>query len=109
MALAMMHLNEEPLPPSSWVPDIPPQLEEVVMSALSKYPLRRPNIDELAQRLSRATEKKASHQAQAKSRASLYPTPIYVAALPAEASPNKPPLDGGAAGSLVKKNGKPEN
>jgi eukaryotic-like serine/threonine-protein kinase len=39
--LARMHLEEKPIPPSEYVPDIPAALEEIVMKVLSKEPAAR--------------------------------------------------------------------
>src|SRR5512143_53645 len=39
--LARMHLEENPIPPSEYVPDIPSALEEIVMKVLSKEPAAR--------------------------------------------------------------------
>ena len=36
-----MHLEENPIPPSEYVPDIPAALEEIVMKVLSKEPAAR--------------------------------------------------------------------
>src|SRR5258706_1169961 len=39
--LARMHLEENPIPPSEYVPDIPTALEEIVLKVLSKEPAAR--------------------------------------------------------------------
>jgi serine/threonine-protein kinase len=39
--LARMHLEEKPIPPSEYVPDIPEALEEIVLKVLSKEPAAR--------------------------------------------------------------------
>lgn len=39
--LARMHLEEPPIPPSEYIPDIPPALEEIVLKVLSKEPAAR--------------------------------------------------------------------
>jgi eukaryotic-like serine/threonine-protein kinase len=39
--LARMHLEENPIPPSEYVPDIPSALEEIIMKVLSKEPAAR--------------------------------------------------------------------
>ena len=39
--LARMHLEEQPIPPSEYVPDIPTALEEIVLKVLSKEPAAR--------------------------------------------------------------------
>jgi serine/threonine-protein kinase len=36
-----MHLEEDPIPPSEYVPDIPKALEEIVLKVLSKEPAAR--------------------------------------------------------------------
>jgi serine/threonine protein kinase len=84
MAIAMMHLNEEPQPPSRLVPGIPRDFEEVVMSALAKHPLQRPGIDELAYRLIQVSKEGPSHPARSALRAPLDATPIQMPALPPE-------------------------
>jgi serine/threonine-protein kinase len=39
--LARMHLEHNPIPPSEYIPDIPPALEEIVLKVLSKEPSAR--------------------------------------------------------------------
>jgi serine/threonine-protein kinase len=39
--LARMHLEENPIPPSEYIPDIPTALEEIVMKVLAKEPAAR--------------------------------------------------------------------
>jgi len=39
--LARMHLEENPIPPSEYIPDIPAALEEIVMKVLAKEPAAR--------------------------------------------------------------------
>ncbi len=39
--LARMHLQEAPIPPSEYVPDIPPALEQIILKVLSKEPSAR--------------------------------------------------------------------
>ncbi len=39
--LARMHLEENPIPPSEYIPEIPAALEEIVMKVLSKEPAAR--------------------------------------------------------------------
>lgn len=39
--LARMHLEEQPIPISEYIPDVPPALEEIVMKVLSKEPSAR--------------------------------------------------------------------
>jgi serine/threonine-protein kinase len=39
--LARMHLEEDPIPPNEYVPDIPKALEEIVLKVLSKEPAAR--------------------------------------------------------------------
>jgi serine/threonine-protein kinase len=39
--LARMHLEENPIPPSEYIPDIPTALEEIVIKVLSKEPAAR--------------------------------------------------------------------
>jgi serine/threonine-protein kinase len=39
--LAHLHLEAKPIPPSEYVPDIPPPLEEIILKVLSKEPSRR--------------------------------------------------------------------
>jgi serine/threonine-protein kinase len=36
-----MHLEHNPIPPSEYIPDIPPALEEIVLKVLSKEPSAR--------------------------------------------------------------------
>ncbi len=39
--LARMHLSEAPIPPSEYIPDIPPALEQIILKVLSKEPAAR--------------------------------------------------------------------
>ena len=39
--LARMHLEQPPIPPSEYIPDIPPMLEQIVLKVLSKEPAAR--------------------------------------------------------------------
>ena len=39
--LARMHLEQSPIPPSEYIPDIPPMLEQIVLKVLSKEPAAR--------------------------------------------------------------------
>jgi len=39
--LARLHLEANPLPPSEYVPDIPPALEDIILKVLSKEPSAR--------------------------------------------------------------------
>jgi serine/threonine protein kinase len=41
MSVALKHINEQPPPPSQFVPDMPPLVEQVVMKALNKDPQDR--------------------------------------------------------------------
>lgn len=52
IAVALKHLEEEPVPPSRLVPSIPPWLEQVVLKALAKDPAQRyASAEEMAQDL----------------------------------------------------------
>ncbi|MDX6693967.1 MAG: eukaryotic-like serine/threonine-protein kinase [Blastocatellia bacterium] len=42
LAIALKHSTEEPRPPREWVVTIPPAIEELVLKALEKNPLARP-------------------------------------------------------------------
>ena len=42
LAIALKHSREEPRPPREWVVTIPPALEKLVLKALEKRPLNRP-------------------------------------------------------------------
>jgi serine/threonine-protein kinase len=39
--LARLHLEQAPIPPSEYVPDIPPALEQIILKVLSKEPSSR--------------------------------------------------------------------
>jgi eukaryotic-like serine/threonine-protein kinase len=39
--LARLHLEQHPVPPSEYIPDIPPALEQIIMKVLSKEPAAR--------------------------------------------------------------------
>jgi len=41
VAVALMHMNDEMVPPSQYVPGIPPALEEVIRKATNKYQVNR--------------------------------------------------------------------
>jgi CheY-like chemotaxis protein len=56
LAVVAMHLTEEPRPPRAIRPEIPPALEEVVLQAMAKDPLRRPQASVLGRRLAEALE-----------------------------------------------------
>ena len=50
--LMMAHVNQEPTPPSRYRPDLPPPLDELILSALAKDPEDRPQrCEQLRQRL----------------------------------------------------------
>jgi serine/threonine protein kinase len=42
LAIALKHSTEDPRPPREWVVTIPPAIEELVLKALAKNPLERP-------------------------------------------------------------------
>ncbi len=52
IAIAMKHIEEEPISPSRYRPQIPPMLEAIVCRAMSKSPEIRPSSFELVQELS---------------------------------------------------------
>lgn len=52
VAIAMKHIEEEPISPSRYRPQIPPMLETIVCRAMSKSPEIRPSSFELVQELS---------------------------------------------------------
>ncbi len=55
VAVAMKHMNEEMIPPSALVPDIPPEVEEIVLKATDKYQTNRyKTADEMVEALSKA-------------------------------------------------------
>lgn len=41
VAVALMHMNDEMVPPSQYTPAIPPALEEIIMKATNKYQVNR--------------------------------------------------------------------
>lgn len=41
VAVALMHMNDEMVPPSQYAPNIPPALEEIIMKATNKYQINR--------------------------------------------------------------------
>ena len=51
VAIAMKHIEEEPIAPSRYRPQIPPMLEAIVCRAMSKSPEIRPSSFELVQEL----------------------------------------------------------
>ena len=52
VAIAMKHIEEEPISPSRYRPQIPPMLEAIICRAMSKSPEVRPSSFELVQELS---------------------------------------------------------
>ena len=52
VSVAMKHVEEEPIPPSTYRQNIPPMLEAVVLRAMNKNPDVRPTSSELVQELS---------------------------------------------------------
>ncbi len=52
VAIAMKHIEEEPISPSRYRPQIPPMLESIVFRTMSKSPEIRPSSFELVQELS---------------------------------------------------------
>ena len=52
VAIAMKHIEEEPISPSRYRPQIPPMLEAIICRAMSKSPEIRPSSFELVQELS---------------------------------------------------------
>ena len=52
VSIAMKHVEEEPMPPSTWRPQIPPMLEAIVLRTMNKNPDLRPSSFELFQELS---------------------------------------------------------
>ncbi len=55
VAVAMKHMNEEMAPPSVLVPDIPAEVEEIVLKATDKYQTNRyKSADEMVEALSKA-------------------------------------------------------
>lgn len=56
VAVAMKHMNEEMIPPSALVPDIPKEVEDIVMKATDKYQTNRyKTADEMIEALSKAS------------------------------------------------------
>ena len=41
ISLALKHISEDPTPPSQYVPDLPPAVEDVILQALAKDPAER--------------------------------------------------------------------
>ncbi len=55
VAVAMKHMNEEMIPPSALVPDIPVEVEEIVLKATDKYQTNRyKSADEMVEALTKA-------------------------------------------------------
>jgi serine/threonine protein kinase/beta-lactam-binding protein with PASTA domain len=55
VAVAMKHMNEEIIPPSALVPDIPPEVEDIVLKATDKYQTNRyKSADEMVEALNKA-------------------------------------------------------
>ncbi len=55
VAVAMKHMNEEMIPPSALVPDIPQEVEEIVLKATDKYQTNRyKSADEMVEALNKA-------------------------------------------------------
>jgi len=56
LAVVAMHLTAEPRPPRQLRPDLPAELEEVVLDALAKDPQLRPQVSVLGRRLAASLE-----------------------------------------------------
>ena len=56
VAIAMKHLQEEPVSPRRIRPEIPPMVEAIVMKAMNKEPDRRPSSVEMMQALQQAEQ-----------------------------------------------------
>ncbi len=55
VAVAMKHMNEEMIPPSALAPDIPAEVEEIVLKATDKYQTNRyKSADEMVEALNKA-------------------------------------------------------
>ena len=52
VSIAMKHIEEEPAPPSSIRPEIPPMLEAIILRAMNKNPELRPSSFDMIQALS---------------------------------------------------------
>ncbi len=64
--LARLHLEQPPIPPSEYIPDIPPALEEIVLKVLSKEPSARyRTADQLGRVLLRFGTQREATQASA--------------------------------------------
>ena len=46
VTIALKHVSEAPVPPSAWNPNVPPELEQVVLWSLNKNPADRPADDD---------------------------------------------------------------
>src|SRR5215510_9403042 len=86
--LARMHLESTPIPPSEYVPDIPPALEQIVLKVLSKEPAARyRTADQLGRVLLRF-----GTQRDERARAALNLTPETVATYQRPEPAPQPPL-----------------
>jgi serine/threonine-protein kinase len=64
--LARLHLEQPPIPPSEYIPDIPPALEQIVLKVLSKEPAARyRTADQLGRVLLRFGTQRETAQAPA--------------------------------------------
>lgn len=60
VAVALKHVNEQPVSPRNLNPNVPPELERVVLRAMAKQPeLRYSSADEMAEDLKRVSEGRA--------------------------------------------------
>jgi serine/threonine protein kinase len=65
LSLALMHISSDPRPPSEYVPDLPPAVEQVVLTTLEKEPADRfRTASEMATALRRAWAGKPSPPSQ---------------------------------------------
>jgi serine/threonine-protein kinase len=116
VTIALKHVSEAPAPPSAVNPNIPPELEQVVLWALEKDPRRRPaDADQLIAALesARAAILSGSRGQQTASMAAVavggaaaaaappWPpaTQVVPAAPPPGLAPPGPAADGGASGT----------
>jgi serine/threonine-protein kinase len=110
VTIALKHVSEAPVPPSAINPQMPPELEQVVLWALEKDPARRPaDADQLIAALesARAAILAGSRGQQTASMAALAVagaagavpamahTQVAAAAVPPAPPPPLPPVDGG--------------
>jgi len=94
LSLALMHVNEEPTPPHYYAPNLPPEVEAVILRALAKEPEKRfPTAQAMVEalRLAWARKERGKQEAQITRPGRQLGAPIPIPAPPPPSAPPKQP------------------